>query len=188
MPPANTLQQSTRSREPTSRAQRCDPEIVAKAKAFLIGCYPDHGKVDPQIYNRALGELMGAYPREVVEAAVNPVTGLPSRSKWLPSISEVSDELKRQERRLAPETGEKKPPSIEKQISPAEQRRVGEKLRQLSHHLRNNPPGSEFKPVSAELFDETRKVQRKIADRAIELGGSVEAWERAHREFEMGVL
>lgn len=54
---------------------------------------------DPDTYLRALTALLGSYPSDVVQAVVDPRSGLPSRLKWLPTIAEVKEAC---EREMAP--------------------------------------------------------------------------------------
>lgn len=72
----------------------CDEREAQGFVLALMGFYRDHGQIDPKIYNAGLKRVFMAYPREAVAAVVDPVHGLPSKLKWLPTPADVTDALK----------------------------------------------------------------------------------------------
>lgn len=58
----------------------------------LLGCYRVGDANDPEVYVAAVVSVLCRYPSEVISDVTEPATGLPSKLKWLPSISEVRQE------------------------------------------------------------------------------------------------
>lgn len=56
---------------------------------MLLGCYRRGDANDPDIYVRAVASVLGEYPLEVIKWVCDPRHGLPSKSEWLPTVSEV---------------------------------------------------------------------------------------------------
>jgi hypothetical protein len=65
----------------------------------LIAFYPAIAASDPTVFVAGLVMLLGNYPREVVESALSPLSGIPSKYKFIPSLVGVKEEL---EERYAP--------------------------------------------------------------------------------------
>lgn len=63
-------------------------EYVRAAK-LLLGCYRTGDANDPEVYVSAVVRVLSNYPIEIVQRVVDPVTGLPSKVKWLPTIPEI---------------------------------------------------------------------------------------------------
>jgi hypothetical protein len=61
----------------------------------LFGCYRAGDANDPETYSAAVAAVLATYPPDVVKRVTDPRTGLPGRSKWLPTVSEVRDECER---------------------------------------------------------------------------------------------
>lgn len=78
---------------------------------MLLGCYRRGDANDPDIYVRAVASVLGEYPLDIIRAVCDPRFGLPSKSEWLPTVSEVKgaceaamapiDRKEREERFLA---------------------------------------------------------------------------------------
>jgi hypothetical protein len=64
---------------------------IAELTKILLGCYRTGDANDPTIYAGAIIAVLSDYPLDVIEAAVDPRTGLPAQSKWLPNVAEVKD-------------------------------------------------------------------------------------------------
>lgn len=62
---------------------------AAQAAKVLLGCYRNGDANDPDIYVRAVAAVLGEYPSEVIKDVCDPRFGLPAKSKWLPTVSEV---------------------------------------------------------------------------------------------------
>ena len=59
----------------------------------LLGSYPAREVNDAQAYAMGISAMLSAYPAKYVRAVCNPVTGLPSRLKWLPTLAETKEAL-----------------------------------------------------------------------------------------------
>jgi hypothetical protein len=58
---------------------------------LLLGCYRTGEANDPETYVAAITAVLAKYPREVITSVTHPVTGLPSKKGWLPTVKEVND-------------------------------------------------------------------------------------------------
>ena len=59
----------------------------------LLGFYPAREINDAQAYAMGISAMFSAYPAKYVRAVCNPVTGLPSRLKWLPTLADTKEAL-----------------------------------------------------------------------------------------------
>ena len=64
---------------------------AAQRAELLLGCYRTGEANDPKTYVAAITAVLARYPQEVITSVTHPVTGLPSKSGWLPTIKEVTD-------------------------------------------------------------------------------------------------
>lgn len=76
---------STRS-EPE---KACSPQVAKTLSTLLFACYRAAEASEPKVYLAASEAVLRCYPERVVRAVCDPVNGLPSRSKFLPSIAEI---------------------------------------------------------------------------------------------------
>lgn len=74
-----------------SQVPRCLPSVVGDCTRILIGCFRSGDAADPEVYVTAVGAVLSRYPEDVVRQVTDPVRGLPGRSKWLPTVSEVRE-------------------------------------------------------------------------------------------------
>lgn len=58
----------------------------------ILGCYRITDAHDPAVYMTAVVAVLAMYPVDVIRAACEPATGIPSKIKWLPAIAEVKAE------------------------------------------------------------------------------------------------
>jgi hypothetical protein len=58
---------------------------------IILGCYRVGDANDPEIYVTAVIAVLSRYPIEVIRKVTDPAIGLPSESKWLPSVAEVRE-------------------------------------------------------------------------------------------------
>jgi hypothetical protein len=58
---------------------------------ILLGCYRTGDANDPETYVAAITAILARYPEVVVTAVTHPVSGLPSKKGWLPTVKEVCD-------------------------------------------------------------------------------------------------
>jgi len=71
----------------------CTPTEAADAVGRLLGLYPGREITDARTYAQGLTAMLAAYPRDFVKRVCNPVTGLPSRLKFLPTLADVREAL-----------------------------------------------------------------------------------------------
>lgn len=72
------------------------PCASREAGAFaeqLLGFYPAREVNDAQTYVNGVTALLCAYPADFVKRVCDPVTGLPSRLKWLPTLADIREAL-----------------------------------------------------------------------------------------------
>lgn len=77
---------------PTSTARQDEITSYAAQRAkLLLGCYRTGDANDPQVYVAAITAVLARYPEEIITRVSHPVTGLPSKKGWLPTVKEVRD-------------------------------------------------------------------------------------------------
>ncbi len=77
---------------PASMARQESLTSYAAARAkLLLGCYRTGEANDPETYVAAITAVLARYPEEVMTSVTHPVSGLPSKKGWLPTIKEVAD-------------------------------------------------------------------------------------------------
>lgn len=54
----------------------------------MLRCYPDYGKA-PAEYVANLMAVLERYPVEIVQRLVDPLTGIPSQCRFLPTIADI---------------------------------------------------------------------------------------------------
>lgn len=64
---------------------------MAKFAKLLLGCYRTGDANDPEVYTAAAIAVLSDYPLDVVQRVVDPRSGLPSRIRWLPTVSEIRE-------------------------------------------------------------------------------------------------
>lgn len=64
-----------------------------EAARLLLGCYRTGEANDPEVYVSSVIRILCDYPIEIVWMAIDPVHGIPSRRKWLPTAYELKSEL-----------------------------------------------------------------------------------------------
>jgi hypothetical protein len=74
---------------PTSTTGEDLTSYAAQRAKLLLGCYRTGDANDPQTYVAAITAVLARFPREVITAITHPVTGLPSKKDWLPTVKEV---------------------------------------------------------------------------------------------------
>lgn len=97
---------------------------------LLLGCFRTGDANDPAVYSGAVIAILSDYPMDVIRQAVDPRRGLPSKSKWLPTVFEIKEECesimaprRREEERVAREEERKRtlPPPIDRSNRPTYQ-------------------------------------------------------------------
>lgn len=77
---------------PASMARReALTSYAAQRAKLLLGCYRTGEANDPETYVAAITAVLARYPEEVITAVTHPVTGLPSKKGWLPTVKEVTE-------------------------------------------------------------------------------------------------
>jgi hypothetical protein len=77
---------------PASMArQEASTSYAAMRAKILLGCYRTGDANDPETYVAAITAILARYPEVVITAVTHPVTGLPSKKGWLPTVKEVCD-------------------------------------------------------------------------------------------------
>jgi hypothetical protein len=77
----------------------CTPSEAAEAVGRLLGLYPGREITDPRTYTQGLTAMLAAYPKDFVKRVCNPVTGLPSRLKFLPTVADLHEALEAEKTR-----------------------------------------------------------------------------------------
>jgi hypothetical protein len=68
------------------------PTNLADARRYarlLLGCYRAGDANDPEVYVAAVVAVLSNFPTDIVRSVCDPVRGLPSQTKWLPTVAEV---------------------------------------------------------------------------------------------------
>src|SRR5262245_20189272 len=79
------------SPSPALQDSRPGPTEISDCVSCLMGQYRKDDAHDPEIYAASLGTLFLDYPPYVLQWAIDPRTGIATKHKWLPSISEVKE-------------------------------------------------------------------------------------------------
>lgn len=82
-------------------ALNCSPTQAVECARLLMGQYRARDFVDPEIFAPALSSVFEAYPHPLCSLSVDPLVGLPSSSRFPPSVSEVREWLDREQGRLS---------------------------------------------------------------------------------------
>ena len=84
---------ASKTLSPDSRKQKSEFEKaqVMRAARSLLGCYRTGDANDPEVYISAIVRVFSVYSIDVIHAVADPLTGLPSRVKWLPTVVEVRE-------------------------------------------------------------------------------------------------
>lgn len=93
-PNAESFRLLTTSAEklPASMAQQSRLSTYAIERArLLLGCYRTGDANDPETYVAAIAATLARYSQDIITDVTHPVTGLPSKKGWLPTVKEVFD-------------------------------------------------------------------------------------------------
>jgi hypothetical protein len=79
-------------------------QLATKATRTLLGCYRRGDPEDPETYIAAVTATLAMFPPHVIKHVTSPLTGLPSRLKFLPAVAEVrgacEDMIRAEEREI----------------------------------------------------------------------------------------
>jgi len=77
----------------TGRNQACDAETASSLARRLIGMYPAREVHDARAYAAGMTAVLMSHPADFVRRVCDPVRGLPSRLKWLPTLADVTEAI-----------------------------------------------------------------------------------------------
>jgi hypothetical protein len=83
----------------------CPQKTAATYAAMFFGCYRIAEASSPEIYVAAAQAMLRCYSEAVVKAVCDPVNGLPSKSKFLPSIAEIKEACEKRNGTWRPPNG-----------------------------------------------------------------------------------
>ena len=66
-------------------------EYATDRARLLVGCYRTGDANDPATYVAAIAATLARYSEAIITSVTHPVTGLPSKKSWLPTVKEVFD-------------------------------------------------------------------------------------------------
>lgn len=72
---------------PNKTAGRAYAENAAK---LILASYPDYGKTPPE-YLVVMTNLLASYPQTIIDRIANPRYGIASRTKFLPTVADVTE-------------------------------------------------------------------------------------------------
>lgn len=108
-----------------SRPPTCPDEVATRRASILLGCYRKGDAEDPQTFVAAVASILASYPQEVAYRVTDPRSGLPGKSKWLPTPAEVREAC---EAEMAParawEAQQRRREETERNLAPANAKRV----------------------------------------------------------------
>lgn len=64
-------------------------DFASDRARVLLGCYRKGEANDPQMYSAAVSALLAQYSRYVIEQVTHPLSGLASRTDWMPTLKEL---------------------------------------------------------------------------------------------------
>lgn len=152
---------------------RADAAEVGAGLKRLLGCYPNGKPGDPQVYVAAVTAVLARYPNAIVQQITDPVGGLPSQCKFLPTIAELTEALNkamgplwseyREAERTAKQTAERN--RIAEVRNPENEAKVRAKIIELKDQLAKAPDaGEDLKQEAFRLqADRNRRVFAEVA-------------------------
>jgi hypothetical protein len=77
---------------PASMGQQAKISTYATERAqLLLGCYRSGEANDPDTYVAAISATLARYSQQIITDVTHPVSGLPAKKSWLPTVKEVFD-------------------------------------------------------------------------------------------------
>lgn len=117
-------------------------QYAAERARLMFGCYRRGDANDPDTYVAAITAMLSSYPEDVIKDVTHPVSGLPGRITYLPSVAEVRQECEAKvayrRTRAAMEARFAKQIAEREQIDAApkdEMQRVGKGLKELAEQI-----------------------------------------------------
>lgn len=78
-------------RHSTSSMSGCDPSIAGKYAERLMASYRSVDLFDPKTFSAVMTATLAQFPEAIVAKVCDPIHGIPSKLKFLPSIAEVRE-------------------------------------------------------------------------------------------------
>lgn len=73
------------------RQTLCSTEVAEGLALLILGAYRDATLTSPDVFISTASAVISGFTEEIAREAFNPRTGLQTRSKWLPTISEIRE-------------------------------------------------------------------------------------------------
>ena len=90
---------------PASMGQQAKISTYATERAqLLLGCYRSGEANDPDTYVAAISATLARYSQQIITDVTHPVSGLPAKKSWLPTVKEVFDACEEQADRTRQQT------------------------------------------------------------------------------------
>lgn len=77
----------------------CQPEEAMFQASLLLGCYRKADCEDPEVFIASVSAVLSRYSAEVVALVTSPVSGVPAKSKFLPTIAEIREACEREQQK-----------------------------------------------------------------------------------------
>lgn len=116
-PPAESFKQLTISVEKLPSSMGRNLSYSTARARLLLGCYRTGDANDPETYVAAIAATLARFPQDTITAVTHPVSGLPSRLSWLPTVKEVrnaceaetrlAEQIQARDRRIAAQLEER---------------------------------------------------------------------------------
>jgi hypothetical protein len=71
---------------------------------LLLGCYRSGEANDPATYVAAISATLARYSQQIITDVTHPVSGLPAKKSWLPTVKEVFDACEEEANRSRQQT------------------------------------------------------------------------------------
>lgn len=90
---------------PASMGQQAKISTYATERAqLLLGCYRSGEANDPDTYVAAISATLARYSQQIITDVTHPVSGLPAKKSWLPTVKEVFDACEEEANRTRQQT------------------------------------------------------------------------------------
>jgi hypothetical protein len=130
----------------------------------MFGCYRKDEVADPDFYLTAAVGILTRYQRETIMRVTDPRTGLPSTSKFLPSIAELKEVCEKEQAWFDERSA--------RELQRANQFKYREEYEKEQAHRHNRPTYDELKKAAGPNWglsaaaDSEEEIRRKEAMRA----------------------
>lgn len=134
------------------RDEKATPEEASGMARNLVGLYPAREVNDGRAYAAGMAMVLAAHPLDFVRRVCDPVKGLPSRLKWLPTLADVTaaiEEERTRRERIAANA---------RYVICEHQRRERERL-EAEEFERNRLPAEERARKAAEVMAQFRSAR-----------------------------